>query len=86
MKVFKFISIVGLLLTFINPVCSADFTIRDKNYQTQGYIKDGKIYDKEYKIEGYIRNGKIYDREYHQKGYIDRNSNGSKGFGSGRHK
>jgi hypothetical protein len=72
-----------------SPVYSGDntqYTIRDKNYRVQGYVRDGKIYDRNYRIEGYVQDNKIYDRDYRQKGYIDRNNKGYGGHNSGRRK
>ena len=87
MKIFKVIGIAGLLLTLAIPVYSADYTIRDKNYRINSYVKDGKIYDKNYKIEGYItKDGAIRDRDYRINSYVNRNNSGKNGHGSGRHK
>lgn len=51
-----------------------DYTIRDKNYSTKGYVRDGKIYDKNYRLDGYIKDNKVYDREYRLKYYLDKPS------------
>lgn len=74
--------VVALLLTIAIPGFARekggghgqDYTIRDRNYSTKGYVRDGKIYDKNYKIEGYIKDNKVYDRDYHIKGYLDKPS------------
>jgi len=75
-----------LLVVLAVPVFAEDYTIRDKYYNTTGYVKDGKIYDKNYKVDGYIKDGKIYDKYYNQKGYIDRNNRGYGNHNSRRHK
>lgn len=61
------------------------YTIRDKNYQVEGYYRNGKIYDRNYKIQGYVDRDKIYDREYRVKGYLERdNRGGGKAVGKPR--
>jgi hypothetical protein len=86
MKLFKVIGAVGLILVFTIPAYSAEYTIRDRNYSTKGYVNNGKIYDRDYRIKGYVKDNKIYDRDYHQKGYIDRNNSRYGGHNSGRNK
>lgn len=86
MRIFKVMGIVGLLLTFSSPVWSENYTIRDKNYQTEGYYRNGSVYDKNYRIKGYVREGRIYDSSWRYKGSIDRNNKGNGGRNSGRHK
>jgi hypothetical protein len=86
MNIFKIINIVSFLLAFTIPTWAGDYTIRDKNYLTQGYIHDGKIYDKKYRIEGYIQNNKVYDKNYNLKGYVDKEYKGYGGHNSNRRK
>lgn len=62
----------------------ADYTIRDKNYVTKGYVKNGKIYDRDYHLEGYISRDKVYDRNYRKEGYLDRGNRGRGGSGKSR--
>jgi hypothetical protein len=51
-----------------------NFVIRDKDYQVQGYIRDGRILDREYQTKGYIgKDGTVRDREYRPEGYLRRN-------------
>jgi hypothetical protein len=58
-----------------------NYTIRDRNYVTKGYVRDGKIYDKNYRIEGYIKDNKVYDRNYKVKGYLEPNQKQGDGHG-----
>ncbi len=60
---------------------TGNYTIYDKSWKTQGYVRDGKIYDKNYKIEGYIRNDKVYDRNFKVKGYLEPNQKQGDGHG-----
>jgi hypothetical protein len=87
MKTIKVTRIVTLLMILTTPTLAENYTIRDKNYTTQGYVKDGKIYDRNYKIEGYVtKDGAIRDRDYNVKGYVDRNNKGYGGHNSGHRK
>ena len=78
----KTLPLILLLCLLSSPAWSKDhnnYVIRDRNYVTQGYVKDGKIYDKNYRLEGYVSpNGTIRDRNYKTEGYIDRNGSGSR--------
>jgi hypothetical protein len=84
MKILKILGIASLLISLTSPVWSdgnENYTIRDKNYVTQGYVRNGKIYNRDYKIEGYVNHGKVYDRDYNVKGYYSHN--GKYGYGKG---
>ena len=70
--------LAGLLAMLILSPCAAfgrdkgqSYTIRDRSYRTEGYVKDGTIYDRNDKIKGYIKDDKIYDRNYRVKGYLE---------------
>jgi hypothetical protein len=87
MKIFKVIGTVGLLLALTIPVWSAEYTVRDRNYRTEGHVNNGKIYDRDYRIKGYVtKDGTIRDRDYNVRGFVDRNNSERSGHSSGRHK
>lgn len=45
-------------------------TIYDKDWQKDGYVRQGTIYDKDWQKKGYIRKGIIYDKDWQKKGYF----------------
>ena len=78
----KTLFLILLLCLLASPAWPRDhnnYVIRDKNYRTEGYVKDGKIYDRNYRLEGYISpNGVVRDKDYRTKGYLDKNETGSR--------
>lgn len=63
----------------------ADYTIRDKSYRVEGYVRNGKIYDRDYRLRGYVTpNGTIRDRDYRVKGYLEKDNRGRGGSGKSR--
>lgn len=56
-----------------------NYTIRDKDYRVEGYVRNGKIYDRDYRIQGYVTGDKIRDKDYRVKGYVDRDNRGRGG-------
>ena len=74
MKTLFLLLLLCLLANFAWSRDHDNYVIRDKNYVTQGYVKDGKIFDRDYRIKGYIdHSGVVRDRDYKTKGYIDKN-------------
>ena len=76
----KTLFLILLLCLLASPVWPRDhnnYVIRDKNYVTRGYVKDGKIYDRNYHLEGYVSpNGTVRNKSYETKGYLDKNGSG----------
>lgn len=85
----KYIVAALLTLTIATPALAGEkghksgenYTIRDRNYRVEGYVKDGRIYDRNYRIEGYIKDNKVYDRDYRIKGYLEPNDKQGDGHG-----
>jgi hypothetical protein len=78
----KILITIAFVLISIPSLASEknNYTIYDNQYNTKGYIYNGKIYDRDYKIEGYVKDNKVYDRGYKQQGSYER-TGGNKGRG-----